>query len=119
MSGSSRAVEAASDPSVRSARREDAAAIWELVRDFGGAQKWLGPMVRPIGAAIQNLFTDQELVMLLARMNKDDLEVLADAMAAAQLTAMIDRHFTLEELPEAIRYSETGRARGKIIIDLR
>jgi len=85
----------------------------------GPPGKWLGPMVRPIGAAIQNLFTDQELVMLLARMNKDDLEVLADAMAAAQLTAMIDRHFTLEELPEAIRYSETGRARGKIIIDLR
>lgn len=85
----------------------------------GPPGKWLGPMVRPIGAAIQNQFTDQELVMLLARIKKDDLEVLADAMAAAQLTAMIDRHFTLAELPEAIRHSETGRARGKIIIDLR
>jgi len=85
----------------------------------GPPGKWLGPMVRPIGAAIQNQFTDQELIMLLARLKKDDLEVLADAMAAAQLTAMIDRHFTLEELPEAISHSETGRARGKIIIDLR
>jgi len=84
----------------------------------GPPGKWLGPLMRPLGAAIQNLFVDQELVMLLARMQKDDLEFLANAMAAAQVTPLIDRRFSLAELPEAIRYSESGRARGKIIIDV-
>jgi NADPH:quinone reductase-like Zn-dependent oxidoreductase len=51
-------------------------------------------------------------------MQKDDLEFLAGAKAAAQLTPLIDRRFSLAELPEAIRYSESGRARGKIIIDV-
>jgi len=84
----------------------------------GPPGKWLGPLMRPLGAAIQNLFVDQELVMLLARMQKDDLEFLANAMATAQLTPLIDRRFSLAEVPEAIRYSESGRARGKIIIDV-
>jgi NADPH:quinone reductase-like Zn-dependent oxidoreductase len=29
---------------------------------------------------------------------------------------VIDRRYTLEQVPEALRYSESGRARGKIII---
>ena len=39
-------------------------------------------------------------------------------MAAGKVTPLIDRHFTLEETAAAIAYSETGRARGKIIIDI-
>jgi len=85
----------------------------------GPPGKWLGPLVRPLVATIQNLFVDQELVMLLARLDRDDLEFLAQAMAAGQVTSLIDRRFSLAEVPEAIRYSESGRARGKIIIDVR
>jgi NADPH:quinone reductase-like Zn-dependent oxidoreductase len=31
---------------------------------------------------------------------------------------VIDRHYALSEVPEAIRYSEEGHARGKIIITM-
>jgi len=84
----------------------------------GPPGRWLGPMVRPLAAAVQNLFTDQELSMILARLNAPDLATLAEAMAQAQLTPLIDRRYSLAELPEAIRYSESGRARGKIIIEV-
>ena len=84
----------------------------------GPPGKWLGPLMRPLVAAIQDLFVDQELVMLLARQDRDDLEFLAQAIAAGQVTPLIDRRFSLAEVPEAIRYSESGRARGKIIIDV-
>ena len=53
----------------------------------------------------------------MARMKKEDLVALADLMAEGKVRSVIDRHFPLAEVPEAIRYSETGRARGKIIID--
>jgi NADPH:quinone reductase-like Zn-dependent oxidoreductase len=44
--------------------------------------------------------------------------VLADLMQAGKVTPVIDRRYKLSEVPAAIRYSEEGRARGKIIIDL-
>ena len=44
------------------------------------------------------------------------MQVLADLMEEGSLTSVIDRRYTLSEVPEAVRYSESGRARGKIIV---
>ncbi|MDJ0909120.1 MAG: NAD(P)-dependent alcohol dehydrogenase [Woeseiaceae bacterium] len=85
----------------------------------GGAKgDWLGPMIRPLQAMIMSPFVDQEMITLLARMNADDLATLADLLESGDVAVQIDRRFSLEEVPEAIRYSETGRARGKIIINV-
>ncbi len=46
----------------------------------------------------------------------DRLVVLKEFIDAGELTPVIDRAFPLSQVPEAIRYLETGRARGKIII---
>ena len=54
--------------------------------------------------------------MMISQMKKDDLAVLADLMATGKMTPVIDRRFSLGEVPEAIRYLETGRARGKVVI---
>jgi NADPH:quinone reductase-like Zn-dependent oxidoreductase len=37
-------------------------------------------------------------------------------MQAGKVTPVIDRRYSLSEVPEAIAYLETGRARGKVII---
>jgi NADPH:quinone reductase-like Zn-dependent oxidoreductase len=37
-------------------------------------------------------------------------------MSDGAVTPVIDRQFPLDEVADAIRYSETGRARGKILI---
>jgi len=58
-------------------------------------------------------------VMLLAQQSRADLETLADMLGSGRLRTVVDRHFRLEDISEAIRYSESGRARGKIIIDVR
>jgi len=84
----------------------------------GPPGRWLGPLARPLAAAIQNLFVDQELGMMLAQLKKADLEFLAEAMANARLTPLIDRRYPLAGVADAIRYSESGRARGKIIIEV-
>jgi NADPH:quinone reductase-like Zn-dependent oxidoreductase len=46
------------------------------------------------------------------------LLVLHDLMQAGEVTPVIDRTYRLSEVPLAVAYSEQGRARGKIIIDL-
>ncbi|MGH3113262.1 MAG: zinc-binding dehydrogenase, partial [Gaiellaceae bacterium] len=48
----------------------------------------------------------------------DRLVVLKELIEAGRLTPFIDRTFPLSEVPEAIRYLETGRARGKIVVTL-
>ncbi len=41
-----------------------------------------------------------------------------ELIEAKKLTPVIDRRYTLSEVPEAIRYSEQGHARGKVVITL-
>jgi NADPH:quinone reductase-like Zn-dependent oxidoreductase len=86
---------------------------------IGGPKgNWLGPLMNPIKALMLSPFVGQEFVLLLAKMDKDDLAILGDLMQAGKVTPVIDRRYRLSEVPAAIRYSEEGHARGKIIIDL-
>jgi NADPH:quinone reductase-like Zn-dependent oxidoreductase len=55
---------------------------------------------------------------LLAVLDKDDLVLLGDLMQSGAVTPVVDRRFPLREVPAAIRYSEEGHARGKIIVSL-
>jgi NADPH:quinone reductase-like Zn-dependent oxidoreductase len=56
--------------------------------------------------------------MFVASINKEDLALLKELIEAKKLTPVIDRRYTLSEVPEAIRYSERGHARGKVVITL-
>ena len=39
-------------------------------------------------------------------------------MGAGEITPVIDRLYSLADVPDAIRYSEEGHARGKIVIQM-
>ena len=85
----------------------------------GGAKgNWLGPLMGPIKAFMLSPFVEQEFVMLLAVLRKDDLAIVGDLMQSGKVTPVIDRHYRLSEIPAAFRYSGEGHARGPIIIDL-
>ena len=45
----------------------------------------------------------------------DRLAVLKELMEAGKITPVIDRTYPLNEVPEAIRYLEEGRAQGKVV----
>lgn len=79
---------------------------------------WIGPMMQPIKASMLSPFVRQELVLLLAELNQHDLEVLSGLMQAGKVRPVIDRRYTLSEVPTAIRYLEEGRARGKVVVSL-
>ena len=83
----------------------------------GPGSRWmLGLMARPVKALLLSQFVGQKLVMFLARPNKDDLNVMQEFMKAGKVTPVIDRRYRLNEVPEAIRYLEKKRARGKVVI---
>lgn len=101
-----------------SANRNALTPTGRLVIVGGGGGNWLGPLMRPIHALLLNPFVDQDLVMLLAGLSQEDLEYLARLMEEGKLKSVIDRHYDLQDAATAIAYSEEGRARGKIIIDV-
>lgn len=82
----------------------------------GPKGRWLAPLDRIVSAAVQSRFGDQKFGMIMAKITKDDLGVLSELMRSGKVTPVIDRSYPLSEVPEAVRYLETGRARGKVII---
>jgi NADPH:quinone reductase-like Zn-dependent oxidoreductase len=63
-------------------------------------------------------FTRQKFVFYIAKLTKDDLNVLRDLMQSGKVSPVIDRAYTLEQTAEAVRYMEEGHARGKVVITL-
>ncbi|MFI5893531.1 zinc-binding dehydrogenase [Actinoplanes sp. NPDC051513] len=47
-----------------------------------------------------------------------DLEALAGLLADGTLRPVIDRTFGLEAAPDAIRYLNSGAARGKVVVTM-
>ncbi len=89
-----------------------------LVLVGGPKGNWIAPFKRPLQAMVAGWFADQEIATLFASLSKENMQTLADMMGDGRLVTVIDRTYALEDVPEAIRHSESGRARGKIIITM-
>ena len=61
-------------------------------------------------------FVGQTLTTFIARENADDLIALAALVESGSIAPVIDRTYPLAEAPDAIRYVEEGRARGKVVV---
>jgi len=86
---------------------------------IGGAKgNWIAPLLGPIKALFLSPFVDQNLHLILAKLSQSDLNLLGDYMRSGAVVPVIDRSYSLNELPAAIAYSEEGHARGKIIVSV-
>jgi NADPH:quinone reductase-like Zn-dependent oxidoreductase len=88
----------------------------KLVIVGGPKGNWLGPLMGMIKAMLVGPFVDQEMLTLMARLKADDLATLADLMQSGKVTPVIDRRYSLSDIPAAIGYSEEGHVRGKIAV---
>jgi NADPH:quinone reductase-like Zn-dependent oxidoreductase len=85
----------------------------------GPSGRWMiGPLARAITALVLSRFVGQKVVMFIARSSKQDLTLMCELMGTGKVTPVIDRRYSLSEVPEAIRYLEQGHARGKVVITL-
>ncbi|HYJ06912.1 MAG TPA: NAD(P)-dependent alcohol dehydrogenase [Chthoniobacterales bacterium] len=90
-----------------------------LVMIGGGGpedQGFMGPLIKPLKMIGLKRFLTQEVGGMLAQMNQKDLTFLADLIQSGKVTPVIDKTYPFNELPEAMRYLETGRARGKVVV---
>jgi NADPH:quinone reductase-like Zn-dependent oxidoreductase len=87
-----------------------------LVLVGGPKGNWIAPLWPPLKAAILSPFVDQQIAVVLAKLKGEDLEYLAGFLADGSLASRIDTRYSLADTAEALRYLETQRARGKVII---
>ena len=80
--------------------------------------RWVGTLPRPLKAMVLSRFVTQDMGMLLAEIRSQDLNTLRDLMQSGKVTPVIDRTYTFNQIPEALRYLEEGHARGKVVISL-
>jgi 2-desacetyl-2-hydroxyethyl bacteriochlorophyllide A dehydrogenase len=65
---------------------------------------------------ITSRFSSRKVKMVLLQNVKEDVKWVRDHIAIGKIRVVIDRKFKLEDTRKAHEYSETGRARGKIIL---
>lgn len=80
--------------------------------------RWIGPFARVIKIMLLSPFVSQKMGMMMSDPSREDKVYLRDLMQAGKVTPVIDRRYKLADVPEAIRYLETGRARGKVVVSL-
>jgi len=78
--------------------------------------RWVAPMDRAMEAMMLSWFVSQKMTSIMAKFSKDGLNLIAELLKSGKVTPVIDRCYSLREVPEAIRYLETGHARGKVVI---
>jgi NADPH:quinone reductase-like Zn-dependent oxidoreductase len=67
---------------------------------------------------LRSRFSSQKFVVFMAKANREDLTFIGDLLAGGKMRPVIDRRYTLVEVPEAMRYQGTWRVRGKLVIGL-
>jgi NADPH:quinone reductase-like Zn-dependent oxidoreductase len=77
---------------------------------------WIGPFAGIFERLVWQPFLSQELTTLYAEITNERLTTLGELMARGKVTPVIDRTYSLEQVADAVRYVETGRARGKVVI---
>jgi NADPH:quinone reductase-like Zn-dependent oxidoreductase len=69
-----------------------------------------------IAGAGRALVGGPRMAVLQSRPTPADLQALVDLAEAGLLAPVVDRRFPLDEAARALRYYESGRARGKVIV---
>src|SRR5580658_4875806 len=66
--------------------------------------------------AVRSRFVSQKMPGLIAKVNSEDLAILADLVQSGKVIPVVDRTCTLREIAEAVRHVESGHVRGKVVI---
>jgi NADPH:quinone reductase-like Zn-dependent oxidoreductase len=87
-----------------------------LVIAGAGTGKWFGPLLRMLRAKVTSPFVRQQLRSLVAHVSTTDLNDLCSMYQRGQLVPIIDRTFSLDNAPDAVKYVGAGHTRGKVVV---
>jgi NADPH:quinone reductase-like Zn-dependent oxidoreductase len=71
----------------------------------------LGPLIRRI--------TSKSIKLLLVQTDSKDLVYITELIKSGKIKLVIDKHYSLSETAEALRYLGEGHAKGKIVVTVK
>ncbi|MEY2439955.1 MAG: hypothetical protein QOI34_1340 [Verrucomicrobiota bacterium] len=92
-----------------------------VMAGVGGAgwhEDFVARLLGELDAYVRSRFVHEKFVAYIAELNKADLTILRDLMQSGKVKPIVDRTYKLSETADALRYLETGHARGKVIITM-
>ena len=84
----------------------------------GGPTKVRAILTLAFEVLVLSRFVSQNFVMFVAKLSNEDLTTLRELIAAGKVRPVVERHYTLNEVPQAMQYLDEGHARGKVVITL-
>ena len=92
-----------------------------VLAGIGGAgahPETLGRIGRNFWNAFLSNFSKQKFPFYIAKLTKDDLNVMRDLMQSGKVSPVLDRTYKVAETQAAVRYLEEGHAHGKVVITI-
>jgi NADPH:quinone reductase-like Zn-dependent oxidoreductase len=111
-------IDIAGNPSLSRLRRALTATGTAVITGGEEGGSLTGGMNRQLGALIVSLFGRQRLTTFVNKESGSDLERLTDLIDAGKVTPSIDKTYPLDQVPDAMRHLEAGKARGKVAITI-
>lgn len=108
----------AGNPTLSRLRRALTASGTAVITGGEEGGSWTGSMDRQFRALALSPFIPQRLTMVFGTQGAADLEHLAGFLEKGTIVPAIDRTYPLEQVPDAMRYFDAGKARGKIAITI-
>ena len=82
----------------------------------GPDRSTIGLLAQLLQNAVRSHFVSQKMPGLHAKINGEDLAILAGLVQRGTVIPVVDCTYSLPETAEAIRHVESGHARGKVVI---
>ncbi len=87
----------------------------------GPGGRWLQPAGYMISTLVTSPLVSQRMAVadvVSCKQNRQNLIALTELIEHGKVTPVIDRSYSFEEIPAAVRYQEEGHAQGKVVITI-
>lgn len=84
----------------------------------GDGGRFLGPLPRIAKGLLRSAMTKQSYGFFVSDEKQRDLQELAQMLDAGGLTPVVDRTYSLDQAPEAVRYLLEGHTMGKVVVTI-
>lgn len=111
-------IDIAGNPAVSRLRRALTPTGTAVITGGEEGGSWTGGLDRQLRAVTLSPFIRQKLTMIFGSEPAEDLEYIAGLLGAGALVPAVDRSYPLEQTPDAMRYFDAGKARGKLVITI-